>query len=174
MNLAKTLEILKSVDLGSTAMELSLCDFSFPLPFSLIPLLHHNIGVLHINVIHRVNVAPHFIPQGLVTLPNVQAIYHYLLYTEELTPASTCTAASYSFRLDPAIRNYGPPIELDIFRGQRPIWKIYDCTGRSRKNTIRYHRPGTARGVGALEREVEQWFHLNRSLKSVGLSFDLN
>ena len=174
MNLTKTLEIIKSVDFGSTAMELSLCDFSFPIPFSIIPLLHQNIGELHINVIDGVNVDPDFIPQCIVTLPNLQDIYIYLLYTEELTPASTCTAASYSFRLDPAIRNYGPPIELDIFRGQRPIWKIYDCIGRSRKNTIRYHRPGTARGVGALEREVEQWFHLNRSLKSVGLSFDLN
>ena len=155
-------------------MELFICDSPFPIPFSIIPLLHQNIKELHINVIDGIHIDPNFIPQCIITLPNLQDIYIYLLYTEELTPASTCTAANYYFRLDPAIRNNGPPIELEIFRGQKPIWKIYDYTARLRKNTIRYHRPGTARGVGALEEEVELWFHLSRSLKWIGLSFDLN
>jgi hypothetical protein len=83
------------------------------------------------------------------------------------------TTSHYYFRPDPKMRKRPPFIDLEIVRGKRPTWKVYEFDSKMLRRIAKNRRPGTARGVMALEEEVSQWFQWNKSLRVVYLHFYL-
>ena len=170
--LIQILEIIRQVDFDRSDMVFSLCDLPQSLSSSTVSLFYENIVELFIVLADGINLDPDVIQQCIITLPKLEDFFISLLYTDKFIPASTCTTASYYFRPDRKMREEPPSIELEISRGERPVWRIYEFDSKTDCYDIKLRRPGTARGVMALEEEVNRWFQWSKSLRVVGLCFD--
>jgi hypothetical protein len=93
---------------------------------------------------------PSVIQHSIITLPKLEIHRINLLYTDKFTPANSCTKAIFYFRPNRKMREDSPHIELEIARGKRPAWKIFELDFNTYTEILRLRKPGTARWVMAL------------------------